>query len=90
MNKTSIALALGAMAVAIAGCTPADRTAGTVEYTTGQELQAKADMFGTSILLERGLHDCEQAHPIPTDHTPDHPASVPLADCVARVYGATK
>ncbi|MGP5689751.1 hypothetical protein [Glutamicibacter ardleyensis] len=90
MNKKSIALALGVMAVALVGCTPADRTTSTVEYTTSQELQAKADIYGTSIELEQGLYDCEQAHPIPADHAPDHPSSVPLAECVAKVYGATK
>ncbi|WP_404285236.1 hypothetical protein [Glutamicibacter arilaitensis] len=88
MKTTSIAMAIGVIAVALVGCTPADRATSTVEYTTGQKLQAKADMFGTSIELERGLYDCEQAHPIPVDHAPDHPESVPLADCVKLAFEA--
>lgn len=88
MKTTSIALALGVMAVALVGCTPADRATGTVEYATTQELQAKADIYGTSPEFERDLRECLEAHPIPADHAPDQPAAAPLAECVADVYAA--
>lgn len=79
--------ALVISALALAGCAPADRVGGTVEVES--QLQAKADLYGTSIELERGLYECEQAHPIPVDHAPDHPAAAPLAECVAAVYQET-
>lgn len=72
--------------LALTGCVQADRVDGTVEVE--RQLEAKAEMYGTSIELERGLHDCEQAHPIPVDHAPDHPAAAPLAECVADVHAA--
>lgn len=79
-----------AAVVALAGCVPADRV-GDSEGSAGVlELQVKADMFGTSIELERGLYNCQQAYQIPADHAPGHPVSVPLAECVARVYGVAK
>lgn len=70
--------------LALTGCVQADRVGGTVEVE--RQLEAKAEMYGTSIELERGLHECEQEHPIPVDHAPDHPASEPLAQCVAEVF----
>lgn len=89
MYKKSL-VAVTAALVTLTGCVSADREAGTVEYGTQVEaqLQAKANMYGTSIELERGLYRCEQAYLIRADHAPDHPASAPLAECVAEVYAA--
>lgn len=87
LNKVLLAVAA---IFALAGCVPADRVGDSEGATGVQELQVKADMFGTSIELERGLYDCQQAHQIPADHAPDHPVSVPLAECVSRVYGVAK
>ena len=44
------------------------------------------DQYGTSPEFERDLRYCLEAHSIPADHAPDHPASAPLAECVADVY----
>ncbi|MBM7767338.1 hypothetical protein [Glutamicibacter nicotianae] len=68
----------------LAGCAPAGRVADTVPVTD----EVKADLFGTSPEFEQDLRECLEAHPIPVDHAPDHPASVPLAACVAGVYKA--
>lgn len=77
-------LLVGVAVLALAGCAPADRVADTVPVTD----EVKADLYGTSPEFEQDLRDCLESHPIPTDHAPDHPASGPLAECVARVYEA--
>lgn len=87
MRIQNIVLALGVTSLALTGCVPTERVEGTIEVE--RQLQVKADLYGTSIELERGLHECEQAHPIPVDHAPDHPAAAPLAECVAAVYQET-
>ncbi|MGO4297376.1 hypothetical protein [Glutamicibacter sp. MCAF14] len=78
-------LLVGVAVLALAGCAPADRVADTAPVTADE---VKASMFGTSPEFEQDLRECLEAHPIPTDHTPDHPASLPLAECVADVYAA--
>ncbi|WP_162989178.1 hypothetical protein [Glutamicibacter nicotianae] len=77
-------LLVGVSVLALAGCVPAGRVADTVPVTD----EVKAEMFGTSPEFERDLRECLVAHPIPANHTPGHPASVPLAECVADVYAA--
>src|SRR5690606_22910662 len=77
-------LLVGVAVLALAGCAPADRVADTVPVTD----EVKADQYGTSPEFERDLRDCLEAHPIPADHAPDHPASAPLAECVTDVYAA--
>lgn len=77
-------LLVGVAVLALAGCAPAGRVADTVPVTD----EVKASMFGTSPEFERDLRNCLEAHPIPADHAPGHPASAPLAECVADVYEA--
>ena len=81
MYKKSL-VAVTAAIVTLTGCAPADRVADTVQVTD----ELKADLYGTSPEFERDLRGCLESHPIPADHTPDHPASAPLAECVADVY----
>ena len=83
MYKKSL-VAVTAAIVTLTGCAPAGRVADTVPVTD----EVKAEMFGTSPEFERDLRECLEAHPIPADHAPDHPAAVPLAECVANVYAA--
>ena len=83
MYKKSL-VAITATLLAVTGCAPAGRVADTVPVTD----EVKASMFGTSPEFERDLRECVEAHPIPADHAPDHPASVPLAECAADVYAA--
>lgn len=77
-------LLVGVAVLALAGCAPAGRVADTVPVTD----EVKASLFGTSPEFEQDLRECVEAHPIPKDHKPDHPAAVPLAECVADVYAA--
>lgn len=81
MYKKSL-VAVTAAIVTLAGCAPADRVADTVPVTD----EVKAEMFGTSPEFEQDLRECVEAHPIPVDHSQDHPAAAPLAECVAGVY----
>lgn len=81
MYKKSL-VAVTAALVTLTGCAPAGRVADTVPVTD----EVKAEMFGTSPEFERDLRECLEAHPIPADHAPDHPASAPLTECVADVY----
>ncbi|PRB78267.1 hypothetical protein CQ012_02440 [Arthrobacter sp. MYb214] len=82
MYKKSL-VAVTATLVTLAGCAPADRVADTAPVTADE---VKADLFGTSPEFEQDLRGCLEAHPIPADHAPDHPAAAPLAECVADVY----
>lgn len=82
MYKRSL-VAVTAALVTLTGCAPAGRLAETVPVTVDE---VKAEMFGTSPEFEQDLRECLEAHPIPSDHTPDHPAAAPLAECVAYVY----
>ncbi|MFC9934604.1 hypothetical protein [Glutamicibacter sp. NPDC127525] len=75
-------LLVGVAVLALAGCAPAGRVGDTVPVPD----EVKAEMFGTSPEFERDLRNCLKVHPIPADHAPDHPASAPLAECVADVY----
>lgn len=84
MYKKSL-VAVTAALLAVTGCAPADRVAGTAPVAIDE---VKASMFGTSPEFERDLRECVESHPIPADHAPDHPAAVPLAECVADVYAA--
>ncbi|MFJ5106672.1 MULTISPECIES: hypothetical protein [unclassified Glutamicibacter] len=84
MYKKSL-VAVTAAIVTLTGCAPAGRVADTVPVTADE---VKAEQYGTSPAFERDLRGCLEAHPIPADHAPDHPASAPLAECVARVYEA--
>ncbi|MGH3651579.1 hypothetical protein [Glutamicibacter sp.] len=84
MYKKSL-VAVTAAIVALTGCAPADRVADTAPVAVDE---VKASMFGTSPEFEQDLRNCLEAHPIPADHAPDHPASAPLAECVADVYAA--
>lgn len=77
-------VAVTAAIVTLTGCAPAGRVADTVPVTD----EVKAEMFGTSPEFERDLRECVEAHPIPADHAPGHPAAAPLAACVAGVYKA--
>ena len=83
MYKKSL-VAITAAIVTLTGCAPAGRVADTVPVTD----EVKADLYGTSPEFERDLRECLEAHPIPADHEVDHPAAVPLAECVADVYEA--
>lgn len=71
--------------ILLTGCAPAGRVADTAPVTADE---VKADLYGTSPEFERDLRECIEVHPIPADHTPDHPAAAPLAECVADVYAA--
>ncbi|MFJ2144380.1 hypothetical protein ACIOJF_03660 [Glutamicibacter sp. NPDC087831] len=84
MYKKSLVAVTAAM-VTLAGCAPADRVADTAPVAIDE---VKADLYGTSPEFERDLRDCLEAHPIPADHAPNHPAAAPLAKCVANVYAA--
>lgn len=88
MRIQKTALAFGVIALALVGCASAERASSTAGYSTDIEdqLLVKADMYGTSVELERGLYECEQKYPIPSDH----PASAPLSECVAKVYEVAK
>ena len=81
MYKKSLVAVTAAM-VTLTGCAPSERVADSVPVTD----EVKADQYGTSPEFERDLRECEEAHPIPADHTPNHPAAAPLAECVAKVY----
>lgn len=81
---TKTLVAITAILLAVTSCAPAGRVADTVPVTD----EVKADLFGTSPEFERDLRDCIEAYPIPEDHSQDHPASAPLAECVADVYEA--
>lgn len=81
---TKTLVAITAILLAVTSCAPAGRVADTVPVTD----EVKAEMFGTSPEFERDLRECLEAHPIPADHEVDHPAAVPLAECVAKVYEA--
>ncbi|MGV2853746.1 hypothetical protein ACNPON_18665 [Glutamicibacter sp. AGC13] len=83
MYKKSL-VAVTAAIVTLTGCAPAERVADSVPVTD----EVKADLFGTSPGFEQDLRGCLEAHPIPADHAPDHPAAAPLAECVADVYAA--
>ncbi|MGO4297118.1 hypothetical protein [Glutamicibacter sp. MCAF14] len=84
MYKKSL-VAVTAALILLTGCAPADRVADTAPVAIDE---VKASMFGTSPEFEQDLRECLEAHPILSDHAPDHPASAPLAECVARVYEA--
>lgn len=83
MYKKSL-VAVTAAIVTLTGCAPAGRVADSVPVTD----EVKADLYGTSPEFEHDLRGCLESHPIPADHAPDHPVSVPLAECVADVYAA--
>ena len=84
MYKKSL-VAVTAAIVTLAGCAPAGRVADTAPVAVDE---VKASMYGTSPEFEQDLRNCLEAHPIPSDHTPDHPAAAPLAECVANVHAA--
>lgn len=86
MRKRIIS-AVALTALALTGCVSADREAGTAEV---EPWVVSAELYGTSVELERGLYECEQAYPVPADHAPDHPMAAPLAECVAQVYEVSK
>lgn len=81
MYKKSL-VAVTATIVTLTGCAPAGRVADTVPVTD----EVKASMFGTSPEFERDLRECVEAHLIPANHAPDHPAAPPLTECLADVY----
>ena len=70
-------------ALALSGCVPADRVADNAPV---EPWVANAELFGTSVELERGLWLCDQQYRVPADHTPDHPESIALAECVKSAY----
>lgn len=84
MCKKSL-VAVTAAIVTLTGCAPAGRVADAAPVTADE---VKASMYGTSPEFERDLRECLEALPIPSDHAPNHPASAPLAECVADVYAA--
>lgn len=53
-----------------------------------EELLSSSEAFETTFEFERDLFVCEQLHPIPADHEPDHPESTPLANCVRSTIEA--
>jgi len=44
--------------------------------------------LNTPFEFERDLLVCEELHPLPADHGPEHPESKPLADCVEKTFQA--
>lgn len=44
--------------------------------------------LNTPFEFERDLYVCEELHPTPADHGPEHPESVPLAACIEDTFTA--
>ncbi len=44
--------------------------------------------LNTSFEFERDLYVCEELHPTPADHGPEHPETLPLAACIEDTFTA--
>ena len=85
-------IAIAFTALLLTGCS-AVRVADTAEVVpiaeeTRVELVSNTEFYGTTYEFERDLYTCEQLHPVPADHSIDHPESTPLAECVLATYKA--
>ncbi|UAV84816.1 hypothetical protein BV113_00220 [Glutamicibacter phage BIM BV-113] len=60
---------------------------GAVRNNIDRILTLSQDL-NTPFEFERDLLVCEELHPLPGDHGPEHPESKPLADCVEKTFQA--
>lgn len=60
---------------------------GAVRNNIDRILTLSQDL-NTPFEFERDLLVCEELHPLPADHGPEHPESKPLADCVEKTFQA--
>lgn len=60
---------------------------GAVRNNIDRILTLSRDL-NTPFEFERDLLVCEELHPLPADHGPEHPESKPLADCVEKTFQA--
>ncbi|WP_334121890.1 hypothetical protein [Glutamicibacter sp.] len=60
---------------------------GAVRNNIDRILTLSQDL-NTPFEFERDLFVCEELHPLPSDHGPEHPESAPLAACIEDTFTA--